>query len=54
MAPQKPSKNIYWVKVEGVVDYSKVTRCLKMFCLGCKNLDDQARSGKPKTVSSKQ
>ena len=47
------TKNICCVKSEGAVDHSPVTRWLKKFCPGCKNLDDQARLCRPKTVDSK-
>ena len=47
------TKNICWVKVEGENDHNTVTRWFKKFCLGCKNLNDQARSDRPKTVNSK-
>ena len=43
------TKNICCAKSDGVVDHWMV----KKFCLGCKNLDDQARSDKPKTMDSK-
>ena len=43
----KATKFIYWAKSEGTVDHSTVTSWSKKFCSGCKNLDDQARSGRP-------
>ena len=43
------TKNIFSVKGEGAVDHSKVTRWFKKFCLGCKTLDNSARSDRPKT-----
>ena len=43
------TKNITCVKGEGAVDHSIVTRWFKKFHLSCKNLDDQARSDRPKT-----
>ena len=46
------TKNIYCVKNEGAFDYSTVTRWFKKFCLSCKNFDNQAKSGRPKTVAS--
>ena len=46
------TKNICWAKDDGAVDYSVVTRWVKKFCTGCKNLNDQARSGRPKTTES--
>ena len=36
----KATKNICWMKDEGTVDHSMITRWLK-FYLGCKNFDDQ-------------
>ena len=39
------------MKHGGEVDHSTVTRGSKN-CLSCKNLDDQARSGRSKTVDS--
>ena len=49
----KITENIYCVKGICAVDPNIVIRWLKRFCLGCKNLDNQARSGRPKTVNSK-
>ena len=46
------SKNICYTKGEGVLDHSIVTRWSKKFCSGCKNLNDQAKSGRPKTMDS--
>ena len=46
-------KNICCLKGEGAVDHNTVIRWLQKFCLRCKNLDDQAKSGRPKTVDSK-
>ena len=37
------TKNIFYVKGEGVVDDRTVIIWLKKFCLGCKNLDDQIK-----------
>ena len=45
------TKNICCVKDEGAVDHATVTRWLQSFCSGCKNLDNQAKSGRPKTVN---
>ena len=42
----------FWVKNNGAVDQSTVTRWFKKFYSGCKNLDDQERSGKSKIVDS--
>ena len=45
------------VKEEDTIDHSTVTKSLKkkffFFCLGCKNLDNQARSCRFKTMDSK-
>ena len=46
------TKNICCVKVESAVDSSTITRWLKKFCLNCKNIDNQARLGRPKTMDS--
>ena len=40
-------------KGEGTVDHHIVTKLLKKFGPGCKNLDDQVKSGKLKNVNSK-
>ena len=48
----KATENICCVKGEGSVDHSTVTRGLKKFCLGYKNLNDQAKSIGPKTIDS--
>ena len=42
-----------FVKGEGPVDQYAVTRWFMEFHLGCKNLDDQAKSGRPETINSK-
>ena len=42
------TKNIYCMKDENTVHY----RLFKKFCLGCKNLDSQVRSGRPKIIDS--
>ena len=47
------TKNIYCAKGEGTVDHNTVTRQLKKLCLGNKNLEDQARLDRPKTMDSK-
>ena len=47
------TKNICCMKSEGIVDHSTITRWFKKFFLGCKNLNDQARLGRPKMVNSK-
>ena len=46
------TKIIYCVKGESTIDHSIINRCFKKFCLGGKNIDDQARSNRPKTVNS--
>ena len=43
-------KNICCVKGEVAVDHSTVTRWFKRFFSGCKNLDNQAKSGRPRTI----
>ena len=43
------TNNIRCRKDEGAIDLSTETRWLKKFRSGCKNLDNQARSGRPKT-----
>ena len=35
---------------ERAVDHSPVSRWLNKFCSGCQDFNDQARSGKPKTM----
>ena len=42
------TKNIYCEKGEGAVNHR--TRWFKKFCLGCKNIYDQGRLGKLKTI----
>ena len=39
-------------KGEGAVDHVTVTRWFKKFCSVCKNLNDQARVDKPKSMDS--
>ena len=43
------TKHISCTKCEGAVDH----RWFKKFCSGCKIFNDQARSGRPKTMDSK-
>ena len=43
------AKDICDAKSESSVDHHIVTRLFKRFCLSSKNLNDQARSTKPKT-----
>ena len=43
------TKNICSPKSEGTVNPSTITRRFKKFCSGYKNLDNQARSCRPKT-----
>ena len=45
------TKNIGCTKGEGTIDDSRVTKWFKKFRSGCKNLDDQAMSGRTKTVA---
>ena len=47
------TKNICGAKDEGAVDHYTVTRWFKKFHLDCNNLNDQVRSGKPKSMDSK-
>ena len=49
---RKQPKNIFYAKDEGAVDHSRVNWLFKKFCLVCKDLDDQQRSGWPKTSDS--
>ena len=44
-----PSDTICYVNGKGTVDLSTVIRWFKKFHSGCKNNNDQTRSGKPKT-----
>ena len=46
------TKNICCVKGKSGDDQSTENRWLKKYCLGYKELDDQVRSGRPKTVDS--
>ena len=43
-------KNICYMKDEGAVDLSIVTKRFEKFCSGCKNFKNQAMSGRAKTV----
>ena len=45
-------ENICCVKSKGAVDPSLVSRWFKKFYSGCKNHDNQAMSGLPKTINS--
>ena len=47
------TKNICCIKDEDTVDYSTVIRWFKLFCSGSKNLDNQARSCRPKSMDFK-
>ena len=49
----KASKNICCMKNEGKVDHSTITRWFMKFCLDCKSLDNQEKSGRSKTVDFK-
>ena len=49
----EPTKNICYTKGEGAVVYSTVSRWVEKFCSGYKNLNDQIRLDRPKTVDSK-
>ena len=46
------TKNNYSVNGEGAIDHDTVTRVFKKFYSGCKDLDDQAKSGMPNSVAS--
>ena len=46
-------KNICCTKGEGTVDHSTVIGWFKKFCLGCKNVNNQARSSRPKSMNFK-
>ena len=46
------AQTIYYVKDESAVNHSTVKRWFKKFRPGYKNLDNQAKSGRPKTVDS--
>ena len=48
----KQPKSFVVQKVKGAVDYSTVTRWFKKFPLDCKNLEDQAKSSRPKSMDS--
>ena len=48
----KATKNICCMKDEGAVDHSTVNRWFKKFCLGCKKIDDRAKSVRSKNVDS--
>ena len=50
--PSDPTKNICCVKGEGTVGHTIVTRLLKKFCLVCKELAYQTRTGRPKIRDS--
>ena len=43
------SKDNCCTKGEATVDHSTLTRWFRKFCSGCKNLDNWARLGRPKT-----
>ena len=40
-------------KGKGTFDLSTITKWLKKFFSGCKNIDNRAKSGKPKSKNSK-
>ena len=46
------NKNICFTKGEGALDHSTVTRWFKKFRSSYKNLEDQTRSSRPKTLDS--
>ena len=45
-------KNLYYARDKGTVNHNTVTRSLKKFRSGYRNLDDKARLDKPKTMDS--
>ena len=47
------TKKVCCIERKGPINHSTVTRWLKKFCLGCKNLDNQAVLGWPKAIDSK-
>ena len=47
---EEATKNISGTKGEGMVDHYSVTRWFKKFRSVCKNLDDQTRLGRPKSL----
>ena len=49
----KATKDICYTKDEDRVDQSTVSRWFKKFCTDCMKLNDQARSGRPKTLDFK-
>ena len=46
----KTTKNICFAKGEGTADHSSVTWRIKKFHLSCNTLNNQATSGRPKTM----
>ena len=46
------TKNNCCVKSENEVDHSTVTRWFKKFHIACRDIDNQARPGRPKSVDS--
>ena len=44
------AENICCVNSKAIVHHNTVTKWFKKFWLGCKTLDNQARSGRPKTL----
>ena len=51
--PKKKPKTFFGQKVKAQLITSSVTWWFKKFHVSCKNLDDQTKSGRPKTVDSK-
>ena len=45
------TNSICSAKSEGAVYHGTITRWFKKFCMGSKNLNDQAMSGRPKTIA---
>ena len=48
----KATKNICCAKDEGAVNHNTVNKWYKKLRSDCKNLDDQARLGRPKSIDS--
>ena len=49
---EKATKNICCTKDEGTADQSTVSRWFKKFHSGCKNINDQAKSGRLRSMDS--
>ena len=49
----KAMKNYFCVKDKGTIHFNTLSKWFEKFCLGCKNLDDQASLARLKTMDSK-